>query len=147
MYRHDLQTHYEIHEIGSTAPVTVELLEKTWRTLSAEGKCFKILLITAPDNPTGCMYAESELKVLSEWCIEHKVHMIVNEIYGLSLIDTEDATHSMDYNHEGTYASFAKIMHTSKSAYLHLWYAFSKDFGVSGFRVGLVYSLNELFIP
>ena len=32
------------------------------------------------------------------------------------------------------------------SDYLHLWYAFSKDFGMSGLRCGVVYSLNKGFI-
>jgi len=37
-------------------------------------------------------------------------------------------------------------MATKKSPYLHLWYALSKDMGISGFRVGAVYSQNEAFI-
>ncbi len=146
MIRYDLQTHYDLHEIGSKAPVNIELLDKTWDELKAAGKCFKVLLITSPDNPTGCMYAERELRKLAEWCMQHKVHMIVNEIYGLSLIDTEGALHKMNYSDEGTYTSFAKIMHVANSDYLHLWYAFSKDFAMSGLRVGVVHSLNKAFI-
>jgi len=146
MIRYDLQTHYEIQEIGSTAPVNVELLDKTWYKLNAERKCFKILLITSPDNPTGCMYTERALRQLSEWCIQHKVHFIVNEIYGLSLIDAANKVHNIDYSNEGAYASFAKIMHASNSDYLHLWYAFSKDFAMSGLRIGVVHSLNKAFI-
>ncbi|MEO0876110.1 MAG: aminotransferase class I/II-fold pyridoxal phosphate-dependent enzyme, partial [Bacteroidota bacterium] len=40
----------------------------------------------------------------------------------------------------------AKIMHDMQSDYLHLWYAFSKDFAMSGLRVGVVHSLNQAFM-
>lgn len=34
-------------------------------------------------------------------------------------------------------------MSVLQSPYLHLWYSFSKDFGISGFRVGLLHTYNE----
>ena len=146
MERYDLQTHYNIEEMGSEAPVRPEHLDKAWAELNAQGKCFKVLLITSPDNPTGCMYTRQDLSQLADWCIAHKVHLIVNEIYGLSLIDTQEAGLRNDYSETIDYASFATIMHESKSDYLHLWYAFSKDFAMSGLRFGVVHSLNEAFI-
>ena len=146
MERYDLQTHFDIETIGSDAPVRVEHLDKAWETLTAQGKCFKILLITSPDNPTGCMYNKAELETLANWCIEHNVHLVVNEIYGLSLINTTDETLQNDYKNGGDYASFATIMHELESDYLHLWYAFSKDFAMSGLRFGVVHSLNQGFL-
>lgn len=140
MERYDLQTHYDIQEIGSKAPLSIELLDKAWADLNAQAKCFKILLITSPDNPTGCRYTEQALSAFAEWCTQREVHMIVNEIYGLSLLD------SPNDDREDVYSSFAKIMHEYNSDYLHLWYAFSKDFAMSGLRVGVVHSLNEAFI-
>lgn len=137
MQRYDLQTHYDLEEIGAPAPVQVEMLDRAWADLQAQGRCFKVLLITSPDNPTGCRYTEAQLRALSAWCMEHEVHMVVNEIYGLSLIEQGDA---------GGYCSFAKIMQEANSDYLHLWYAFSKDFAMSGLRVGVVHSLNEAFM-
>ena len=44
------------------------------------------------------------------------------------------------------YDSFGKIIQEFASDYLHLWYAFSKDFGMSGLRCGIVHSLNMGFI-
>ena len=143
--RYDLQTHDNLQEIGTKAPVTPDLLERTWATLKTEGRCFKILLISSPDNPTGCRYEEDQLRALARWCIEHQVHMIVNEIYGLSLIDTT-TDHPSSAQGQDEYVSFAKIMEEFVSDYLHLWYAFSKDFGMSGLRCGVVYSLNKGFI-
>lgn len=146
MERYDLQTHFDIETIGSNAPVKIEHLDKAWENLTAQGKCFKMLLISSPDNPTGCMYNKTELETLANWCIEHKVHLVVNEIYGLSLIDTKAKTLQNDYKNDGDYVSFAAIMHELESDYLHLWYAFSKDFAMSGLRFGIVHSLNKGFL-
>lgn len=144
--RYDLQTHYHLEEMGNEAPVKVEMLDKVLNELNDQGKCFKLLLITSPDNPMGCMYAEHELKELAKWCVQHEVHMIVNEIYRLSLIDTQDPAIQHEYKDVGVYASFAKIMAELNSDYLHLWYALSKDFAMSGLRFGVVHSLNRGFI-
>ncbi|WP_367388587.1 aminotransferase class I/II-fold pyridoxal phosphate-dependent enzyme [Lewinella sp. LCG006] len=146
MERYDLQTHYELTEMGSEAPVQPADLDKAWAALEAQGKCFKILLITSPDNPTGCRYTKQQLWELADWCMAHKVHLIVNEIYGLSLIDTQEKDLQKDYQATSSYASFATIMHEAKSDYLHLWYAFSKDFAMSGLRFGVVHSLNAAFM-
>jgi 1-aminocyclopropane-1-carboxylate synthase len=141
--RYDLQSHYNLEEIGSKAPVDIPMLDKTLAELNSQNKCFKILLLTSPDNPTGCMYTEEQLKQLANWCITHKVHLIVSEIYGLSLIDTQDDLIKDSYQNYGTYASFAKTMAELNSDYLHLWYAFSKDFAMSGLRFGMLHTLNK----
>ena len=144
--RFDLQTHENLQEINNKAPVTIDLLESAWLRLSSEGRNFKILLISSPDNPTGCRYKGSQLRILANWCIDHKIHMIVNEIYGLSLIDESHVDVQSNYNDQDEYVSFGKIMQEIASDYLHLWYAFSKDFGMSGLRCGIVHSLNMDFI-
>ncbi len=144
--RYDLQTHFHIEELGSAAPVTVPILEEVKKELEAAGKNFKILLITSPDNPTGCMYTEKQYRALAEFCIKNDIHMIVNEIYAISQIDTADSLISMDYKEQIVYSSFANIMKYLQSDLLHLWYGLSKDFAMSGLRFGIVHSLNEKFI-
>jgi len=42
--------------------------------------------------------------------------------------------------------SFAQLINEMNSDYLHMIYGFSKDFGISGMRIGLVYSKNEEFL-
>lgn len=141
--RYDLQTHFDIEEIGSRAPVNTIMLDNALTELKKQNRCFKILLITSPDNPTGCLYSNQELKELANWCINNKIHMIVNEIYGLSLIDTKDSFIKDDYSQNTSFSSFANIMSEKNSDYLHLWYAFSKDFSMSGLRFGVLHSLNK----
>ena len=135
--RYDLQTHYHLEEHGAEGPVKREMLADVWAELNARGENFKLLVLTSPDNPTGVVYSEQRLRELADWCIQHKVHMVVNEIYGLSRIATKEGS---------IHASFGRIMGEYRSDYLHLWYGLSKDFASSGMRFGIVHSLNKGFL-
>ncbi|WP_373497158.1 aminotransferase class I/II-fold pyridoxal phosphate-dependent enzyme [Aquiflexum sp.] len=42
--------------------------------------------------------------------------------------------------------SFGQLMAEKKNPFLHFWYLFSKDLGISGFRIGLLHSYNEHLI-
>ncbi len=144
--RYNLITHHEISEISQQPSLKIKHLEKAKKDIEKQGKKFKILVLTTPDNPTGLIYTKKQLNKIADWCINNHIHLIVNEIYGLSLIDTTHPKIKEDYKKSIGFVSFAQVMQAKKSPYLHLWYALSKDLGISGFRVGAVYSLNEPFI-
>lgn len=144
--RYDLVTHHDIEEIANGPLLTTSHLEEALRAIESEGKRFRILVITNPDNPTGGMFDQTNLEKISDWCINHQVHLIVNEIYCLSLIDTLHPELKDDYNQPLAFYSFINIMQQKQSEYLHHWYALSKDFGSSGFRVGMVCSFNKTFM-
>ncbi len=146
LVRHNLITHTELSELANESIINITHLENTQSSLQEEGKQFKILVLTNPDNPTGRLYTASELEAISHWCVTHQIHLVVNELYALSIINTQDPAITNDYKEHIPFVSFAQIMATKKSPYLHMLYAFSKDFGISGFRVGLVYTFNELFL-
>ncbi|MCR9084791.1 MAG: aminotransferase class I/II-fold pyridoxal phosphate-dependent enzyme, partial [Cyclobacteriaceae bacterium] len=63
-------------------------------------------------------------------------------IYGLSQLDITHPDLKSEYEQPTQFVSFGKIMEEFKSPFLHFWYSFSKDFGVSGFRIGLLHSHN-----
>lgn len=146
LQRYDLQTHYHPADHGDISPLTIQHLDDAWADINSKGETLKILLLTSPDNPTGCMYSEQQLRDFAQWCIEREVHLVVSEIYGLSLIDIEDEAIRGEYTPATVPRSFAQIMAEFQSDYLHLWYALSKDFAMSGFRFGIVHSLNEAFL-
>jgi len=141
--RYDLLTHHDIEEIIHTHPLSITHLNQTYNDLKSKGKKFNMLLLTSPDNPTGHIYSKEKLQQIAEWCITKRIHLVVNELYGLSLIDTKHADIAADYSQHIEFESFARIMNDKKSNYLHMIYGLSKDFGMSGFRVGFLYSLNE----
>ena len=144
--RYNLITHFEIDELKNTPILSIQLLEKAKAEIQSQGKRFRMLVLTTPDNPTGGMIDFEKLSLIADWCIANQIHLIANEIYGLSLINTLHPELVNDYENQANFDSFAKIMETQKSDYLHLWYALSKDLGVSGFRVGVLYSHNELLL-
>lgn len=144
--RYDLHTHSDIGELRDGIPLQISQLEKAKKEIEASGSKFRMLILTSPDNPTGGIYSKEQQEEIADWCIANHIHLIVNEIYGLSLIDTEDLEVSGDYGKQMKFYSFGNLMNQKKSAYLHHWYSFSKDLGISGFRIGVVHTYNEDFI-
>ncbi len=144
--RYDLVTHHNLETIVDEPNLSIEDLDQTLKKLQSQNKRFRMLVLTNPDNPTGGLYSIQKIEKIANWCILHGIHLIVNEIYGLSIIDTKHSEIAADYKTDRPFISFATVMHEKQSDFLHLWYSLSKDFGVSGFRIGLVYSHNEDFI-
>lgn len=144
--RYDIVTHHDISALNNGPILKTIHLDTAKKEIENAGKKFKILVLSNPDNPTGGIYSYDHLIEITNWCLENKIHLIVSEIYGLSLINTKHSHIKEDYSTPIEFVSFAQIMSQKQSDYLHLWYSFSKDFGISGFRVGCVYSLNQLFL-
>jgi Aspartate/tyrosine/aromatic aminotransferase len=138
--RYDLQLPGDFSK--SEYDFDLELLDKAKIEIEKAGSTFRMLILTSPDNPTGRIYRESDLRKIAEWCMENQIHLIVNEIYGLSQLDITHPDLKSEYEQPTQFVSFGKIMEEFKSPFLHFWYSFSKDFGVSGFRIGLLHSHN-----
>jgi aspartate/methionine/tyrosine aminotransferase len=146
VHRFDLQTHHDVQDLSSGIPLTLDHLEVAKQEIAASGSRFRMLILTSPDNPTGAIYTESQLEAISNWCEHNEVHLIVNEIYGLARIDLSHPDIQEDYPDPIQFISFGRIMARKKSPYLHLWYAFSKDLGISGFRIGMTHTYNMDFL-
>lgn len=133
--RHDIQSYAA--DFGSDFhPLSVAELDEAYGKLGAK---LRMLVLTQPDNPTGAVYSEQQLRALADWCIAHGVHLIVNEIYALSQFSRGTGT----IPNQSPFTSFLPLLEELDSPYLHWWYSFSKDFGISGLRIGLLYSRNE----
>lgn len=143
MERYNLITHHEISEIAQKPILKIKQLKKAKKDIETQGKKFKFLVLTTPDNPTGGTYTIKRLEKIADWCIKHKIHLIVNEIYGLSQLNTKHPAIEKDYKKHRKFVSFGKIMQDKRSPFLHFWYALSKDLGISGFRVGVLHTFNE----
>lgn len=140
--RFDLVTHHELSEIADGPALTIDHLEEAHTEIAASGRRFRMLILTSPDNPTGGIYPIEQLRAFAVWCAEREIHLVVNEIYGLSLVDTTHPDIRDDYSSSADFRSFAHVMRELESPYLHLWYALSKDLGISGFRVGSLWTMN-----
>jgi aspartate/methionine/tyrosine aminotransferase len=101
--------------------------------LAGADRPVKALLYTSPSNPLGTVYSPSEIERVLAWAEDQGLHLVVDEMFALS-----------------TYGDVPFVSATSLRPSLgermHLVWAFSKDFAVSGLRCGVLYSENEALL-
>uniref|UniRef100_A0A0B7A105 Aminotransferase class I/classII large domain-containing protein n=1 Tax=Arion vulgaris TaxID=1028688 RepID=A0A0B7A105_9EUPU len=108
----------------------VEILEEALLCAEREGKRVKAVLLVNPNNPLGDVYTAQQLTHFLEFAARYQLHVIVDEIYALSVFDPDV-----------TFTSVLSIYHPDRDKVHFLW-GFSKDFGLSGYRCGVLYSNN-----
>ncbi len=133
-------THPSTSVRASYYDLTIEDLDRAYAQL---GDRFRVLLLTQPNNPTGQVYTPSQIGEFADWCINHKIHLVSNEIYALSLLNQDHEDIAADYSEQVVFTSLLRLLEEKQSDYLHWWYAISKDFGLSGLRMGMAYTHNE----
>jgi 1-aminocyclopropane-1-carboxylate synthase len=132
--------------VGAYYPTRGALDSALHKSIKEKGIEPRILLLSHPQNPLGICYPPHVIQECIDWCRSNKVHLVSDEIYAGSVYRKEDA-------------SFTSVLKVATSAsspleslglgpYVHFVYALSKDFALSGLRVGLLYSENsEIRLP
>jgi aspartate/methionine/tyrosine aminotransferase len=111
-------------------------LDAAFQKSSDEGHTPRILLLSHPQNPLGVCYPPETIKECIDWCREREVHLISDEIYAGSIHGAKEAN----------FQSALKLADTEPGGlgpFVHWVYALSKDFALSGLRVGAAYTENE----
>ena len=90
----------------------------------------KALLFTTPNNPLGRVYTRDEVLEILAWAEQRGIHLIVDEIYALSVFGDRE------------FVSVASLRPQLGDG-VHVVWAFSKDFGASGLRCGVLISENR----
>jgi 1-aminocyclopropane-1-carboxylate synthase len=124
------------------------------RAISETGRPPRILLLSHPNNPLGICYPPNVVQECINWCREKEVHLISDEIYAGSVYRKVRTTG--EEKGQPTFVSAMALGSSSVSndasqnndglglgPYIHLVYALSKDFALSGLRVGVTYTENE----
>jgi len=106
--------------------LTPELLDKAIETAE---RPVKVLLFTTPDNPLGRVYSADEIEGVLKWAEGRGLHVVLDEIYALSVFGDRPFTSCATVREE-------------LGDRLHIVWAFSKDFGASGLRCGVLVSEN-----
>src|SRR5690606_2235249 len=99
------------------------------RALASADRPVKALLFTTPDNPLGRVYSREQLLEILAWSERVGIHVVFDEVYGLSVFG------------ERPFVSAASLR-PSLGERVHVIWAFSKDFGASGLRCGVLLSEN-----
>ncbi|KAK7070774.1 hypothetical protein SK128_022016 [Halocaridina rubra] len=108
-------------------------IENRIQELKAEGKNVKGIILVHPQNPLGDFYSKSFLLDVLQVCARHKLHVIVDEIYALSIFRDEES-----------FVSFLALEPISpEPEKIHFVWGMTKDFGLAGFRAGVIHSTNQ----
>lgn len=117
---------------------TPETLEAAYQSAVDAGITPRVLLLSSPNNPLGICYPEEVLLKCWEWCeTKDNLHLVSDEIYGGSIWG--DA-------HQPAWRGFGAVAARAGKALgdrVHVIWALSKDFALSGLRVGAVYTENQ----
>ena len=107
--------------------LTPEMLD---RAVAGAGRPITALLFTSPDNPLGTVASPEEISQVLAWADGRDLHVVFDEIYALSVFG------------ERSFTSCAELR-PSLGERVHIVWAFSKDFGASGLRCGVLVSENQ----
>lgn len=127
--------------------ITKSAMEEAY-TLATKKLNLKVkgIFITNPSNPLGTTTTTNEFKDLITFAMAKNIHIVSDEIYAGTVFETATCRSS---------PSFTSIMKVLKDRHLentkiwnrvHIVSSLSKDLGLPGFRIGLIYSNNETLI-
>jgi aspartate/methionine/tyrosine aminotransferase len=107
--------------------LTAEAVEREIVEARGRGETVRAVALLSPNNPLGHVYDESTLRAVADVTIAHGLHLIADEIYAGSV-------------HTGNFFSTAQLGLPPDR--LHLVWGFAKDFGLSGYKVGVLHTRN-----
>lgn len=128
----------------------VDEYEKAIKSCQARNQRVAGVMLCNPHNPLGRCYSRDFIIKLMKLCQKHKVHLVSDEIYALSVFRTSGAP---DEKIE-SFTSLSSIPTDGiiDASLTHVLYGISKDFGANGIRLGAITSqhnpqLHDALIP
>ncbi|GME47790.1 1-aminocyclopropane-1-carboxylate synthase [Neofusicoccum parvum] len=98
-------------------------------------------MVCNPHNPMGRCYPASTLTALMRFCNKHRLHLISDEIYALSIYKPTPTTSETPPTPFTSVLSIDYTQHIDPNL-LHVMYGLSKDFAASGLRLGCLVVRN-----
>ncbi|KAF2690205.1 PLP-dependent transferase [Lentithecium fluviatile CBS 122367] len=126
-----------VDQFTSPPDAVVAAYSAALKHASDTGVAVKILVLCNPHNPLGRCYTKEVLVGIMQFCDRHEIHLVVDEIYALSVYSTPSATD----------VPFTSVLAVDWAKYidenhLHQLYGLSKDFACGGLRIGSLYTRN-----
>ncbi|KAL5222640.1 hypothetical protein ABZP36_027353 [Zizania latifolia] len=121
--------------------VTVAALQEAYDEAAAAGMRVRGVLITNPSNPLGTTVKRTVLEDILDFVVRKNIHLISDEIYSGSVFAAPDLVSVAEL-----VESRARHGGEDIANHVHIVYSLSKDLGLPGFRVGLVYSYNDAVV-
>jgi len=111
------------------APVNSSFQPRVEDIEAAIDKNTRAIFIITPNNPTGAVYEKRTIDGIVDLCIQHDIMLISDETYSRMVFD--DATH------------YSPRSRRDAENHVVTLGSFSKDFGMSGWRVGFTIGSAE----
>ncbi|BAS92679.1 1-aminocyclopropane-1-carboxylate synthase 3 [Oryza sativa Japonica Group] len=126
--------------------VTAGALRAAYDEAVAAGTRVRGVLITNPSNPLGTTAARGVLEGILDFVARHDMHLISDEIYSGSVFAAPDLVSVAELVDERRRARGGAADAEDIARRVHVVYSLSKDLGLPGFRVGVVYSYNDAVV-
>ncbi|XP_022996837.1 1-aminocyclopropane-1-carboxylate synthase CMA101-like [Cucurbita maxima] len=130
------RTHVQIIPIHCSSSngfrITAAAMEEAMERAEKLNLRVKGVLITNPSNPLGTTMSRKELNLVVDFAKAKGIHIVSDEIYSATVYETPKFRTIMD---DG-------LKKSSIWDRIHVVYSLSKDLGLPGFRVGMIYSNN-----
>ncbi|WOK98739.1 hypothetical protein Cni_G07451 [Canna indica] len=117
--------------------VTLDALEAAYQNAQKNNITVKGVLATNPSNPLGTTMDRDTLTTLVSFVNRKNIHLVCDEIFSGTVFDKPG------------FVSVAEIVEDDPCCnrdLVHIVYSLSKDLGVPGFRVGIIYSFNDAVV-
>ena len=101
-------------------------LQKAYDGAHRRGIQVRGMVIANPHNPTGGVAAPEHMRAWMQFARDHQLEVLVDEIYAHSVYGP---------------ATFVSCLQ-EPMPHVHMIYGLAKDFALSGFKIGMVYSEN-----
>lgn len=125
--------------------LTLDMLQKGLQESLTKGHRPRVVFLINPQNPIGTIYTRKELEMAIDFCEKENLHLIVDEIYANSVYDETD-------EEKNKFMSIVEIMALRTNTkndqnnylgnYVHVIWGLSKDFCMSGYRIGILFTHN-----
>uniref|UniRef100_A0A672FNC3 1-aminocyclopropane-1-carboxylate synthase-like protein 1 n=1 Tax=Salarias fasciatus TaxID=181472 RepID=A0A672FNC3_SALFA len=112
--------------------LTVEKLEQGLRRAKQEGLNVRAVILMNPHNPLAEIYTPQDMTAFLEFAKRNELHAIVDEVYMLTVFDESVTFHSV--------LGADRLPDPQRT---HVMWGMSKDFAMSGIRIGTLYTENR----
>ncbi|KAI3460119.1 hypothetical protein Pfo_016782 [Paulownia fortunei] len=121
--------------------ITISALEEAYQQAQKLHLKVKGLFVTNPSNPLGTSLSLEELNLLITFSIDKGIHIVSDEIYSGTVFGTPRFISIIE-----ALKKRALDENTSIWSRVHVVSSLSKDLGLPGFRIGMIYSNNDTLI-
>ncbi|KAL1627588.1 hypothetical protein SLS56_006309 [Neofusicoccum ribis] len=133
--------HVPFDGIDQFTPECIPKYEAALASATAAGTKIRAVMVCNPHNPMGRCYPASTLTALMRFCNKHRLHLISDEIYALSIYKPTPTTSETPPTPFTSVLSIDYTQHIDPNL-LHVMYGLSKDFAASGLRLGCLVVRN-----